>query len=54
MSKKQGYFRHQLWLSASSRAFLHQALSQAVHSASTNPLNTQVKWSLDVDPQEMG
>ncbi|PJG85344.1 primosomal protein N' [Conservatibacter flavescens] len=51
-SKKAGQFRWQLLLQHSSRQGLQQALT-AFHHQQFNALN-KVRWSLDVDPLELG
>ncbi|AHF01917.1 primosomal protein N' [Thiomicrospira aerophila AL3] len=54
MAKRQNRWRYQLLLQASSRASLQawwQAVAAAVYA---HPLANRVRWSLDVDPQEMG
>lgn len=53
MVKRQGKFRAQLLLSAQQRAQLQQGLSQLVQALENGLGGKQVRWTLDVDPQEM-
>jgi primosomal protein N' (replication factor Y) len=53
MEKRQGKFRAQLLISASQRPPLQQALSQLVQALETTLAPKQVRWTLDIDPQEM-
>ena len=53
MEKRQGRFRHQLLFQGSDRKTLHRVLSQLVHLLDDLKLPRHLRWSLDVDPQEM-
>jgi primosomal protein N' (replication factor Y) len=53
MLKRQGKFRFQLLLQASSRQPLHQILSYSTAILEKSKLAKRVRWSLDVDPMEM-
>lgn len=53
MEKRQGKFRAQLLITSAQRKFLQNALIQLVDTIENNLKPKQVRWSLDVDPQEM-
>jgi len=53
MEKRAGRFRAQLLLQTNDRALLHQQLTVCLQVISTLPEARQVRWSVDVDPQEM-
>jgi primosomal protein N' (replication factor Y) len=53
MAKRQGDFRFQLLLQSSLRKPLHDVLNYCVHFLEKAKNARAVKWSLDVDPQEM-
>ncbi len=53
MEKRAGRFRAQLCLQASSRTILHQVLDSLMPKIYTLKMSRKVRWSLDVDPQEM-
>ncbi len=53
MLKRQGDFRFQLLLQSSLRKPLHDVLNYCVSFLEKSKLARRVKWSLDVDPQEM-
>ncbi|MBN2646755.1 MAG: primosomal protein N' [Thiotrichales bacterium] len=53
MLRRQGRYRYQLMLSSSNRAQLHKHLQQMLPHIYQSPLARKVRWSLDVDPQEM-
>lgn len=53
MARRAGRFRAQLVLQAASRKILHQALKAGIEEIESWPLTRQVRWSVDVDPQEM-
>lgn len=53
MEKRAGRFRAHLLLQADDRAQLHQQLSACVEMIGSMPEARQVRWSVDVDPQEM-
>lgn len=54
MQKRQGYFRYQLLLHANSRKDLHHLLSHSTIILENTKHSKQVRWSLDVDPLEIG
>lgn len=53
MLKRQGRFRYQLLLQGIKRSELHQWLAQVEGLLYQLPLAKKVRWSIDVDPQEM-
>lgn len=53
MSKKAGRYQAQLLVQAEKRAHLQQVLSLWQPRLSQLPSRTKVRWSLDVDPQEL-
>jgi primosomal protein N' (replication factor Y) len=53
MERRAGRVRAQLLLEAASRAPLHRWLGEWVPRLEALPSARQVRWSLDVDPQEM-
>ena len=53
MEKKAGRFRAHLLLKSSQRAALHQMLPQLVATLEAMPEARKVRWSLDVDAQEL-
>lgn len=53
MSKKAGRYRAQILLQAENRKELHQILLRLEHQLTTAPTR-KIKWSIDVDPQELG
>ncbi|MCX4026479.1 primosomal protein N' [Endozoicomonas sp. SM1973] len=54
MEKRQGRFRYQLVLHARQRQPLHQLTHMLIQCLENNKLSRQVRWSVDVDPQDMG
>lgn len=54
MLKRQGRFRYQLLLQGRQRSQLHQWLAEVEGLLYQLPLAKKVRWSIDVDPQEMG
>lgn len=54
MEKRAGRFRAHLLLQAGTRRQLHQALAALLPQIEALPDARRVRWSLDVDPQEMG
>jgi primosomal protein N' (replication factor Y) len=54
MSRRAGLFRAQLLLRADQRAPLHQALHQLARAAGQHALARKVRWSIDVDPVDLG
>lgn len=53
MEKRAGRYRAQLLLQAHDRSSLHQLLPQWLKQIETLKSARQVRWSLDVDPQDM-
>jgi len=53
MERRAGRFRAQLLLSAANRGALHRLLTPWVLQLEAEKLGRKVRWSLDVDPQEM-
>jgi len=53
MFKRAGQFRYQLLLQSGSRQALHQLLDALLPRLETLKLSRSVKWSLDVDPQDL-
>ncbi|MDD2894247.1 MAG: primosomal protein N', partial [Halothiobacillaceae bacterium] len=54
LERRAGRFRFQLLLVSAQRAPLHRALQQLGSAQQAWPERRGVKWSLDIDPQEMG
>lgn len=54
MEKRGDRFRYQLHINAAQRKPLQKLLSQLALQLEANPLASKVRWSIDVDPQEMG
>jgi primosomal protein N' (replication factor Y) len=53
MFKRAGQFRYQLLLQSGSRQALHQLLDALLPRLEALKLSRSVKWSLDVDPQDL-
>lgn len=53
MMRRQGRYRYQLLLQAQHRGLLHQWLGQQESQLYASPWRNKVRWSLDIDPQEM-
>ncbi len=53
MEKRAGRIRAQLLLQSSSRAELHNLLTPWLQQLESSKLGRKVRWSIDVDPQEM-
>jgi primosomal protein N' (replication factor Y) len=53
MERRAGRVRAQLLLQASRRADLHRLLEPWLQQLETDRLGRKVRWSIDVDPQEM-
>ncbi|MBI1731646.1 MAG: primosomal protein N' [Gammaproteobacteria bacterium] len=53
LERRAGRFRFQLLIQANRRAQLARALPPWLRELETQPLAGKVRWSLDVDPQEM-
>jgi len=54
LERRAGRFRFQLLLVSAQRAPLHRAVQQLGSAQQAWPERRGVKWSLDIDPQEMG
>ncbi|MDM7321862.1 MAG: primosomal protein N', partial [Gammaproteobacteria bacterium] len=54
LERRAGRFRYQLLLSAPRRDQLHSVLNRLLSELRTWPEGRGVRWSLDVDPQDMG
>lgn len=54
MEKRQGRYRALLFLHSASRGPLHGLLNQLIPTMESSKLARKVRWSIDVDPQEMG
>ncbi|MDG6778886.1 primosomal protein N' [Thiomicrorhabdus sp. zzn3] len=53
MERRQGRYRYQLLIQAKLRSQLHELWAQIEEGIAADPLSRKVRWSLDVDPQEM-
>lgn len=53
MMRRQGRYRYQLLLQSQQRGLLHQWLGIIESAIYASKLTRQVRWSIDVDPQEM-
>ena len=53
MEKRAGRYRSQLLFKATSKPIMQRFLTQLVYQIESLKIATGVKWSLDVDPQEM-
>lgn len=51
--KKAGKYRFHLLLQAKERKNLHQAVHQVLANIANNELQNKVRWSVDIDPQEL-
>lgn len=54
MEKRGDRFRYQVHISAAQRKSLQNLLNQLARQLEVHPLASKVRWSIDVDPQEMG
>ncbi|HET19476.1 MAG TPA: primosomal protein N' [Chromatiales bacterium] len=54
LERRAGRFRHQLMLSSPRRDRLHEVLERLLPDLRAWPEARGVRWSLDVDPQDMG
>jgi len=52
MPRRAGKYRWQLLLQSLERGPLHQACAALHQSGADNPLARQVRWSIDIDPQD--
>lgn len=53
LERKAGRYRAQLLLRTEKRQKLHELLKQLLPSIEQHPLNRKIRWSLDVDPQDL-
>jgi len=53
MLRRQGRYRYQLMLQSTNRADIHKLLAEIHPHIYSSPLTRKVRWSIDVDPQEM-
>ena len=53
MLRRQGRYRFQLLLQTHDRKGLHKLLAEMQPHIQKSPLSRKVRWSIDVDPQEM-
>ena len=53
MERRAGRSRAQLLLQSGTRVGLHRLLNQWLHQVEHVPAARRVRWSLDVDPQEL-
>ncbi|MFP5440835.1 MAG: primosomal protein N' [Gammaproteobacteria bacterium] len=53
MARRGGRYRAQLLVQAASRAELHRFLQHFVPAIEADPESRRVRWSLDVDPQDL-
>ncbi|MEW6999655.1 primosomal protein N' [Colwelliaceae bacterium BS250] len=51
--KKAGKFRFHLLLQATDRKYLHIAVQQILHNINHHDAQHKVRWSVDIDPQEL-
>lgn len=53
MEKKAGKFRGQLLVQASQRKALHSILNDLIQIVEANKAASRVRWSIDIDPQDL-
>jgi primosomal protein N' (replication factor Y) len=53
MARRAGRYRAQLFVESPKRAPLHRFLSQWIAALERLPSARRVRWSIDVDPQEI-
>lgn len=53
MARKAGHYRAHLLLNSPERTPLQNTLSPLIQQLETSKLNRQVRWSVDIDPQEL-
>jgi len=53
MERRQGRYRYQLLMQSAERSQLHKLWNQVEPYVYSSPLTRKVRWSIDVDPQEM-
>jgi len=53
MERRQGRYRYQLLIQSGERSQLHKIWNEVEPYVYSSPLSRKVRWSIDVDPQEM-
>jgi primosomal protein N' (replication factor Y) len=53
MEKKAGKFRGQLLVQTGQRKELHRILNDLIWNVEANKAAQRVRWSIDIDPQEL-
>ncbi|QSA19066.1 hypothetical protein JV197_00580, partial [Vibrio furnissii] len=53
LAKRAGKFRWQLLLQAPSRSVMQKLLASAKPAIQLLPLASKVRWSLDIEPQDL-
>ncbi len=53
MEKRQGRFRWQLMIQSSRRSMLHKVINHASYFLEQAKISRTVRWSIDIDPQDM-
>ena len=53
MERRYGRYHMQIWLLAETRGVLHQGVACLQHLIRQHPMQRKVRWSLDIDPQEL-
>ncbi|NOQ80573.1 MAG: hypothetical protein GQ546_14375, partial [Gammaproteobacteria bacterium] len=53
MEKKAGKYRGQLLIQASARKNLHNIINDLIKTIEANKAAQRVRWSIDIDPQEL-
>ncbi|MGJ8691571.1 MAG: primosomal protein N' [Thalassotalea sp.] len=53
LEKKAGKYRYHLLVQSKSRQELHRCIKQLLQQMDSNPLEKKVRWSFDIDPQEL-
>jgi primosomal protein N' (replication factor Y) len=53
MEKKAGKYRFHLIMQAKQRSDLHCGIKQLLNNIKDNPWHNKVRWSIDVDPQDL-
>ncbi|MDX1399366.1 MAG: hypothetical protein R3204_12640, partial [Oceanospirillum sp.] len=53
MERRFGRYHMQIWLICDRRAPLHQGVATLLDLIDRHPMQRKVRWSLDIDPQEL-
>lgn len=53
MEKRNQRFRFQLQINAENRARLHQLLRPLIAELDKQPSGRKLRWTIDIDPQDM-